>query len=427
MDWLRFYFDFVEGIFCFFTLEFFAPLGNKDYNISCKKRLRVYYLIYTIIYAIPKEIPCGELLSLLADFVYLYLISNHTIKTSIFQFLKYKIYIFISTIIFYLLHSTFTNDFAYAGSSELYYRYKILICAALVYVFPCLFAYTKRLVALHGKKHYGISFCIGTIIVIFVLSYLSLAFISGQFAVSQALPVVFSFHFIIIAVCLNGYSHILLFLETNAKQKVLISKYELEAAYYQNMKDSLDSFHALRHDLKNHLIILNGYAAQNDHDKLRAYLGKISCNIIDLQIIRTPHDLTSSILNTKVLLCRQKHIEFDYKCKFTDIHISDFHLITILGNILDNAIAAAEKTENGSISFSMEQTDTYLSIVCRNNYQEKIVEKGGSFLSTKENPNPFHGLGIKNIQNSVTSLDGVLDIQYDNFLFTVSILLPNYA
>lgn len=153
---------------------------------------------------------------------------------------------------------------------------------------------------------------------------------------------------------------------------------------------------------------------------------KINNNMTDMQVIQTPHDLTSAILNAKSLLCRQKNISFHHNCKFSTICISDFHLITILGNVLDNAITAVGKLEDGAISFTMEQTNSYLSIVCQNNHAEKIVEKNGRFLSTKENPGIFHGLGIKNIQDSVNALNGVLDIQYNELTFKVSILLPNY-
>lgn len=146
----------------------------------------------------------------------------------------------------------------------------------------------------------------------------------------------------------------------------------------------------------------------------------------DVQIIQTSHDLTSAILNAKAILCRQKNISFHHKCCFGTICISDFHLITILGNLLDNAITAAGKLDNGFISFSMEQTGTYLNITCRNNHKERIIEKNGSFQSTKENPGIFHGLGIKNIQNSVNTLNGTLDIQYDDANFVVLITVPNY-
>ncbi|MBO5373797.1 MAG: GHKL domain-containing protein [Lachnospiraceae bacterium] len=260
----------------------------------------------------------------------------------------------------------------------------------------------------------------------FVLSGLSLALLSGRFEISEALPIIFSLVFVVVTIILMSYNNIILSLEENAKQEILISKYELQSAYYQDMKKYMDSFRSLRHDFKNHLIILNTYAEQNDTEKLQNYLNKITDTLTDASVIQTPHDLISAILNTKALACREKKINFQQNCYFSDINISDYHLIKILGNILDNAITAAGKLENGFISFSMEQSDTYLHITCENNHKEKIIKKDGHFVTTKENANMFHGLGIKNIQSSIDELNGTLDIDYDDSMFTVSILIPNY-
>lgn len=425
MNFVRIYFDFIEGLFYFFTLEFFTPLNNNDYNISKKHSLRYIYLIYTLLYAIPESFFYNLFLYYSATFLYIFIMSNYKFKSSLLQFFQFEAYATISTITFTFLHSVLIHDFNFLDI-QLYAKYKSLICAVLVYVVLCLYTYGKRLAALRNKKRYGIHFCIAIALAVFILSYLSLAMITGQFSGSKALPVIFSIIFIMISISLTSYNNTILSFEENARQEVLISKYELETAYYQNIKNSMDSLRSLRHDFKNHLIVLNGYAMQNEIGKLQEYLQKISDTVTETAIIQTPHDLTSSILNAKSILCRQKHIDFLCHCLFSDIHIPDFHLITILGNVLDNAITAAGKLKNGSISLSMEQTDTFLQIICKNNHQEHIVKKNGQFVSTKENPGLFHGLGIQNIQNSVDALNGTLDIDYNDSFFTVSILLPNY-
>lgn len=43
----------------------------------------------------------------------------------------------------------------------------------------------------------------------------------------------------------------------------------------------------------------------------------------------------------------------------------------MLGNILDNAITAASKLDNGYINLAIKQADTYLAIHCENNHHEK--------------------------------------------------------
>lgn len=426
MIFLRFYFDFMASLFSFLTLDFFVYSNEKSINPSNTRRVRILYIVYIILFSIPNTLPFSELIALSMDFLYIFLSKNHNIKITFLRFLKYEMYVIISTIIIFIFHSFVTNDFQYVNTNELYYNYKSLICACITYVILCLYIYGKRLAALKNKKRHGILFCIAIALSIFILSFLSLATIVGQFSEKEALPVIFSLIFIMVAIFLSAYGYTICSFEENAKQEILLSKYELETAYYQNVKDSMDTLRSLRHDFKNHMIILNRYANSHELDKLQTYIQKISDTITDVSIIQTPHDLTSSILNAKALLCKQTDIKFTCNCSFSEIHISDFQLMTILGNMLDNAITAAGKTTNGWISLSMEQQENFLRIYCKNNHSEKILEKNGSFISTKDNTNPFHGIGIKNIKDTIESLNGSIEIKHDENLFSMLILLPNY-
>jgi len=111
----------------------------------------------------------------------------------------------------------------------------------------------------------------------------------------------------------------------------------------------------------------------------------------------------------------------------TKFIFSDYHLITVLGNILDNAISAAAKTTDSFVSIQLKQIDSFLRIICKNNHQEKIRKENGVYLTTKENPGMFHGLGLKNVQESVKTLTGECDIQYNDSHFSITIALPNHA
>ena len=59
-------------------------------------------------------------------------------------------------------------------------------------------------------------------------------------------------------------------------------------------------------------------------------------------------------------------------------------MITILGNLLDNAITAASKCENGNLFLSISQLDSYLQIQINNTHIEDIQESDGIFQTTKK-------------------------------------------
>lgn len=427
MDWTEFYFDLMDGLFCFFTMELFMSYNNKDFAKSKKIKLRYCYLVFALIYAYLPSSLYDIFWSFLSDFIYIYFLHSFKLKKSLISFLKYQIYLISSNAIIFILHTFIINDFAYIGVNILYDNYKSLICSAMTYLVLCLYLYGKRLISLRTHRAYSISFSIAAVLAIFILSLLSLQLVSGQWDMGNYLPVIFSFIFIIGAVFLTAYNQMIVSFETQLQQKQLITKYELERKYYENIDESLKKQASLRHDFNNHLIVLNGYAKKGDLGKLKQYLSKISAANAETRFIQTANPLISSILNAKAADCAQKGIAFDYSCSFSAVSIPDFYLITILGNILDNAVAAAEKMAEGFIQLSLIQKDSFLKIECRNNHCEVIRKKDGRFISTKDPADLFHGIGIKNIQDAVASWNGTMDIQYDSSIFSIVVLLPNYV
>ena len=234
----------------------------------------------------------------------------------------------------------------------------------------------------------------------------------------------------IITFCLSTYSKIIFTLEENAINKIQLEKSALEAEYTTQIDNKLQQLHTLRHDMKNHLLMIDSLSAEYKNEQIHDYISKISDKLSQTQTISSSSSTISSLLNSKKLICDDSDITFDLQLDFNNIYISDFTLITILGNILDNAITAASKTDNGYIRLSISQADTYLSIHCENNHNEKIKKREGRFISSKPstglNSNSLHGLGIISITNAVEKSGGTLDINYNESVFSIDILIPNY-
>lgn len=428
MDWIRIYFDLLANLLAFFTMELFAEYQLKTFDNSKKKFLRICFIIFASLYAIPAELPhIFVYINTGIDFLYFYLVGHKKFKHCLWVFFKYCLFVIIVDSLLFISHTYLIDDLYFMDVNETYYNAKGLICDAMLYIVLSLYVYGKRLSTLHAKKHYGIYFSAATLFSCYILSHFSLLLVGKPVENSQMLPVIFSLFLIIIAVCLTAYQHIILSLKNNADQALVISRYEAEQAYYKDVDKSLEAISSLRHDFKNHLLILNNYAKNQDITGLLQYIATLDTKLDDTKLIQSENSLVSAILNTKANTCQEKNINFSAHCQFPSVSISDFHMITILGNLLDNAITAAAKVPDGYVHITLHQVDSYLEIICENNHMEKICRKKGQFLTTKERNNIFHGIGIKNIQSSVSSLNGTLDINYSDSTFAVNILVPNYA
>lgn len=204
-----------------------------------------------------------------------------------------------------------------------------------------------------------------------------------------------------------------------------LQQIEYEAKFNEDMKGIVDDLRKLRHDMNNHVALMRGLCKAEQYDELQEYLDELNNDICAAnEIVATDNKALLVILNTKINSARKKGIEFNSVIGVHKLNISDKDMCSLLGNILDNAIEAAEQVEqNAYIDFTMEKLKTGYNIVCENSYNiEPVVEKK-KFRTNKSNAS-HHGIGIENIRDIVKHYHGEVDFQYGDQTFCVKVKLP---
>ena len=108
-----------------------------------------------------------------------------------------------------------------------------------------------------------------------------------------------------------------------------------------------------------------------------------------------------------------------------DIEVPD--IITILGNLLDNAIDALQHTTDKTLKVDIEYTKDSLFIKMDNAFDGNIKCKwasGGNpdyIVSRKKGRD--HGYGFRNIREAVEKYNGHIDISHEGNMFSVGVLL----
>lgn len=423
-------FDYICSIFnALFFAKYFSHKTNKDISTNTLFKTLILKFIITFF---SSSYFITMFLNWILDLLLIYLLIDKNAKNVILYLLKYKFTHYMIFSIFFIIHTIILSDYKIALVSNYYYKYKNIIGNSLAYTFFTMYINSKKLTFNNRKYKYYFN----TIIVIslFTLSYVTLYICKNVAPDNFIIPLIFTAIYILIAVMITMYDRFILILKENAQTKIALEKAMLEADYAKNIDLKLKELLSIRHDIKNHLNIIDGMLKHDGIEKVHHYIQKIQDDFSETYIIATPCNTISNILNYKYQICLSQKINFEYEGNFSKVYIDDYRLITILGNLIDNAITATSKLNelSRSIKISIIQIRNCLDITVINTHSENIKTFGNDFLSTKENHFTelgisFHGIGLKNVRSATKKLNGELDINYTDNLFCVSVTLPNYS
>ncbi len=193
--------------------------------------------------------------------------------------------------------------------------------------------------------------------------------------------------------------------------------HKMEINRYKEILEQYKKQAHVRHDLKNHLISLSALVEHEEWDKLKKYLSKIyNAGMIE-EDIETGNSVVNAIVNTKKQTAIQKNIKFDCNVNISKpLMIDEYDLCIIWGNILDNAVKAADVSEEKYILVQAETVKRNLIINVKNAAASDI---GQEDFGMKD-----WGTGLKNVNKIVQKENGIMDIEIKGTVFDISIMLP---
>jgi hypothetical protein len=210
------------------------------------------------------------------------------------------------------------------------------------------------------------------------------------------------------------------------ENKIMKEKMDMEYKYYSKMKENQESVRKLYHDMKNHMMCINNL--NNNNESLNEYIKEINSELLKCESsFNTGNMILDIILNEKKDICINKTINFESyiefkKCEF--IKVND--ICTIFSNLIDNAIEACEKINDGDRYITLKSSyinQNFFIMKIENSKYNNIENKNGILLTDKEDK-LTHGIGLENVKQTIYKYDGEIDINYDNKKFMVKVLIP---
>ena len=204
-----------------------------------------------------------------------------------------------------------------------------------------------------------------------------------------------------------------------------------QAKHFEQSRDADAEMRMLRHDMKNHITVMNGLLESGRTEELQVYLKDLGAVFSDIESVNNlGNEIADAIVSEKKKAAEQMGIRLKTEGSLKGLEISAVTLCTVLSNLLDNAIEAASDTDTERlITLSARKSGSFYYL-CITNPTRSSVDISSEMPTSKQNA-ACHGLGLKSVRNTVGKCGGVLELlckeTASGYQFTAEVILPAYT
>lgn len=305
---------------------------------------------------------------------------------------------------------------------------RLVTLGVLILLFWC--SQKKRVIFASLRLHY--------IFMLLLFSVMSLFFVLFSEYLLLLVDKPFLFPLLCLGVLLAVFTNICLYYlfyqlavgETaKAKLQVINAHVSQQKEAQTQLEQTHQQVRKLHHDMKHYLIAIAGLLKQNQVVEAQMELEKQLQTIAHTRLFDTGYPVLNSVLAYKFEQAQSKNITPQLFWNINtplQIHVVD--LSVILANGLDNAIEAACQVTATQpfLSVYAELKSGYIKVHIINSTHIDPVIVNGTIATTKQDKT-LHGLGLESIAALCRQYQGQSFIEYENHLFTLTVLLQNTA
>lgn len=213
------------------------------------------------------------------------------------------------------------------------------------------------------------------------------------------------------------------------EEKTKVELVRREKEYYHNQTELLQKgdreLRQFRHDIKNRLYVMEDMIRNGETEKTCDYISKLTEKLDNTKMYsQTGNIAIDSIINYKLTKASEKGITVESNIVIPeDIGIEEDDMVIILGNLLDNAIEAADRLSDNKyigINFEYEMNNVYITI--KNSY-DNIVNIVDGKMITRKGDSLMHGIGLKSVGEVIEKYNGIMNFKHNDNQFVVDIIL----
>ena len=198
--------------------------------------------------------------------------------------------------------------------------------------------------------------------------------------------------------------------QINAKKenKLLIlqqeqDKIKTDISYYEILEKQNTNLRIYAHDARNHLSAIRNF---NENPEIEHYISEMLDNLNKYSnVCHSGNKILDVIIDKYVTECGINNIEFKYDVKNNNLIGLEYHdTVSILGNLLDNAIEASINSKERYITFETDFRNNYSVIIISNSCDTSPrFDDNKTPITTKKNK-LLHGLGMISVKRTIKKI-----------------------
>lgn len=221
------------------------------------------------------------------------------------------------------------------------------------------------------------------------------------------------------------FYHIAVAIISNANAKERIRFFEMQESQYLSQKKYIEQTEKLRHDFRQSLHTLKGLSDCEDWRAIKKYLEEYEKMLPKNEITKwCSNTAVNAILNYYVHTATSNGINLKWEIKLPPtLNISNPDLCSLLGNILENAIAGCMTVNEDKRYHCLSMTvknKSNLYIVSINSFDGNVLIKENRYLSTKRKGS---GIGINSVTMTAEKYGGIARFSHKGQEFSVDVMM----
>ena len=186
------------------------------------------------------------------------------------------------------------------------------------------------------------------------------------------------------------------------------------SGHVAHIEEIYDRMRGLRHDLGNHLTVIERLAEDGKTVELADYVRELGDNISSLQPgVKTGNAVTDVVLSETADRCEKEGIAFESSFAYPEgLDINPFDMSVVLTNALQNAVEASSSVSDPKVMIRSLQKERVFIINIRNIVSGRVPVMENGLPETSKHESG-HGYGLKNIRSIAAKYRGDIEIRQE--------------